>query len=149
MNAKQIFLKLTNEIISGKNPNRIPLSVEETRVLNYINGIRALNKLESKLNESEFFLSLSLLYKNTEIPLLKLSTSTLLFKKFNRNKAFFDYLTYTAIELKKLQFIKEVAFWEMFIESLVLGNHIEIKFLKTKIDVFIKFAKLVFTKQDV
>lgn len=143
MTTKELFLQLTDEMLSGQNPNRRFVSNEEMRVLNYINGIRALNKQESKLNEKEFFLALHSLYKNTEIPLLKFSTSTVLFKKFNQNKAFFDYLYVVAKELKNKKITQNQLFWELFIESLVLGNHNEIKLLKPRVEVFVKFANTI------
>lgn len=143
MTTKELFLQLTDEMLSGQNPNRRVVSTKEMRVLNYINGIRALNKQESKLNEKEFFLALHSLYKNTEIPLLKFSTSTVLFKKFNQNKAFFDYLYVVAKELKDKKITQNQLFWELFIESLVLGNHNEIKLLKPRVEVFVKFANTI------
>jgi hypothetical protein len=144
MTTKELFIQLTDEMLSGQNPNRRVVSKEDMRVLNYINGIRALNKQESKLNEKEFFLALHSLYKNTVIPLLKFSTSTLLFKKFNQNRAFFDYLNVVANELENNVITQNQLFWELFIESLVLGNHNEIKLLKPRVEVFVKFAKTIF-----
>ena len=144
MESKQLFIQLAGEIISGKNPNRRPLSADEMRVTNYIDAIRALNKQESKLNETAFFQALYTLYENTQIPLLTVSTSTLLFKKFNWNQNIFQDLTFTTEALKNNKITQNQNFWARFIEALILGNPRQRKFDETRVRVFIKYVQLFF-----
>lgn len=144
MEPKQIFIQLAGEIISGKNPNRRPLSADEMRVLNYIDATRSLNKQQSKLNETAFFQALYKLYENTPIPLLSVSTTTLLFKKFNWNQYIFQDLTFTVQALKNNKITQNHFFWERFIDGLYIGNSRQRKFDQTRVRVFIKYVQLFF-----
>jgi hypothetical protein len=48
MDNKDLLLALSEEIISGKNPENRKLALEKARVFNFIKGIRAINRQEFK-----------------------------------------------------------------------------------------------------
>ena len=44
MDKKERYLALSKEIISGKNPENRKIAPEETYVLNFIKGVRSINR---------------------------------------------------------------------------------------------------------
>jgi hypothetical protein len=148
MEKKKIYLELSEEIIYDKNPENRKLSDDEIRVLNYINSLRALNRQDLKLQEREFFITLHNLYKESNIPLLTVETSNLLYKKFNRNKDYISCMLFVSKKLKNKSYIQEKFFWEMFISSFSLMHIPNHKTVQLVLNVFVKFAKLFFNQNN-
>lgn len=144
MNQKQIFLELNREITNGGNPHRRVLSKDETRIFNYRSGISSAIRQENRGKELQFFQALNHLYTETNFPLLTISGTILLFRKFNLNKHVFDCLEYTFQELATQDFVNDPKFWEHYLHFFSLNTRDDLKSKQPKLLAFSKIAKLLF-----
>jgi 3'-phosphoadenosine 5'-phosphosulfate sulfotransferase len=148
MNQKQIFLELNREITNGGNPHRRVLSKDETRMFNYRSGISSAIRQENRGKELQFFQALNHLYSETNFPLLTISSTLLLFRKFNINQYVFNCLEYTFNELGTQDFVNEPKFWEHYLHFFSLNTRDDLKSKQPQLLAFSKIAKLLFKNSN-
>jgi hypothetical protein len=148
MDKKERYLALSKEIIAGKNPERRILTPEDARVFNFIKGIRAINRQEFKNEEPQFFETLFALYKATDIPLLRIETTNLLFKKHRNNKVYIPCMLIVCKKLKNKDYTKDPLFWEMFLDGFTLGASTKMEDVQPILNEFVKFAQILLTQRQ-